>query len=180
MVARSGTWASVLTRAVSSLNKTPKPGVLHGAAPKEVRDDPAVHFMMLQDQEKSMKHNTALGDRRATALAQTDTFRAPLPGSTGKFKRSYQATYGDPLSVASVRGGTVTDTTGKQHALKSIKVIRANSSSAEQRLGVNDTLPNKKRQRGAAILAALQLVLDEEDGEEKRLSIARAAYLLKK
>ena len=81
--------------------------------------------------------------------------------------------------MASVRAGTVTDTVGKQHALKSIKVIPASSSSAEQRLGVNDTLPNKKRQRGAAILAALQLVLDEEDGEEKRLSIARAAYLLK-
>ena len=164
---------------MSSLNKTPKTGILHGAAPTEVRDDPAVHFMMLQDQEKNMKHNTALGDRRTTALSQTDTFRAPLPGSTGKFKRSFHATYGDPLSVASVKAGTVIDTGGKEHALKSIKVIPANSSSAEQRLGVNDTLPDKKRQRGAAIIAALQVVLDEEDGE-KKLSISKAAILLKK
>jgi transposase InsO family protein len=179
MVSSAGTWASVLTRAVAAANKTPKSGVLHGVAPKEVRDDPAVHFMLLQDQAKNMKHNKAVGERRTTALAQTDTFRAPVPGSTGKFKRSYQATYGEPLKVADVTAGTVLDTTGGRHALKSIKVIPVNSSSAGQRLGPNETLPNKKRHLGSTIIAALEDVLDDVEGDAKRLSIARAAYLVK-
>jgi hypothetical protein len=180
MVSSAGTWASVLTRAVAAMNKTPKTGLLHGVSPGEVRDgDPAVQFMLLQDQEKKMNHNTALGERRATALNQTGTFRAPVPGSTGKFKRSYQATYGEALTMADNKAGTVTDTTGKQHALKSIKVIPLNSSDAAQRLGPNETKPAKKRQLGSTIMAALEIVLDEEEGEEKKLSLARAAYLLK-
>jgi hypothetical protein len=164
---------------VASQNTTPKSGVLHGAAPKEVRDDPEVHFMLLGDEEKKMTHNKALGDRRTAALEQTKTFRAPLPGSTGKFKRSYQATYGEPLQAADVKAGTVTDTTGNRYPLKNIKVIPVNSSDAAQRLGPNETRPDKKRQQGSTILAALEFVLDEEDGDEKKLSIARAAYLLK-
>ena len=48
-----GTWASVLARAVEGINNTPKTGVLHGAAPKEVRDDDEVRFMLLQDQAKN-------------------------------------------------------------------------------------------------------------------------------
>ena len=87
MVSSAGTWASVLTRAVAAANKTPKSGVLHGAAPKEVRDDPAVHFMLLQDQEKNMNHNKAVGERRTTALAQTDTFPAAPGNSSGRTKR---------------------------------------------------------------------------------------------
>ena len=179
MVTRSGTWASVLARAVASQNDTPKAGVLHGAAPKEVRDDPEVHFMLLGDQEKKMTHNKELGERRTATLNQTDTFRAPLPGSTSKFKRSYQATYGEQLKVRTVEAGTVTDTAGGKHALKSIKVIPLNSSDAAQRLGPNETRPDKKRQLGATILAMLEVVLDDEDGDEKKLSLARAAYLMK-
>jgi hypothetical protein len=179
MVTRSGTWASVLPRAVASMNKSPKSGLLHGLAPEEVRDgDPAVQFMMLQDNEKKMNHNTALGERRTTALAQTDTFRAPLPGSTSKFKRSYQATYGEQLKVRTVEAGTVTDTAGGKHALKSIKVIPLNSSDAAQRLNPNETKADKKRQLGASIMAMLEVVLGEED-DEKKLSLARAAFLMK-
>ena len=58
-------------------------------------------------------------------------------------------------------------------------MIPVNSSSAEQRLGPNETLPDKKRQRGSAILAVLEEVLDDEEGDEKKLSISRAALLLK-
>jgi len=83
------------------------------------------------------------------------------------------------LKAADVKAGTVIDTAGGRHALKSIKVIPVNSSSADQRLGPNETLPDKKRQRGSAILAALENVLDDVEGDEKKLSIARAAYLLK-
>jgi hypothetical protein len=172
-----GTWASVLAKAVAGINKTPKPGVLHGAAPMEVRDNDDLRFMLLQDQAKNMKHNTALTTRRETAVENTGTFRAPLAESTGKFKRSYQATYGEPQQVASVSGGTVTDTKGGKHLLKTIKVIPANSSDAEQQFAPGQDKPAKKRLAGGAIIVALVKVLEEAEGGQ--MSISRAAALLK-
>ncbi len=112
IVTSGGSWVAALPRAVAAANNTPKTGVLHGAAPKDVRDDDDVRFMLLQDNAGKMKHNTALTERRTAALENTGSFRAPLPKRTGKFKRSYQATYGEAQQVASVRGSTVTDTQG--------------------------------------------------------------------
>ena len=177
MVAVGGTWVSNLPRALAGINNTPKPGVLHGAAPKEIRGDDERRFMLLQDQAQNMKHNTALGKRRTEKLQSTGVFRAPLPESTGKFKRSYHATYGEPLQMHSVTAGTVTDTAGNQHSLKSIKVIPANSSRVGQGLGPNEKGPEKKRQLGGAIITALVLLL--EDAEDGKLSISKAAQLLK-
>ena len=178
MVAVGGTWVSNLPRAVSGLNSTPKPGVLHGAAPKQVREDDTRSFMLLQDQSKNMDHNTALGARRVEKLESTGVFRAPLPEATGKFKRSYHATYGEPLQMTGeVKSGVVTDTTGKTHQLKSIKVIPANSSRVGQGLGPNEKGPEKKRQAGGAIIAMLITLL--EGSEEGKLSISTAAAQLK-
>ena len=94
MVAVGGTWVSDLPRAVSGMNNTPKPGVLHGAAPKQVREDDSRSFMLLQDQAKNMEHNKALTARRTSALEDTGQFRAPVPVGGNTFNRSYQATYG--------------------------------------------------------------------------------------
>ena len=172
-----GTWASVLARAVEGINNTPKSGVLHGAPPKAVRGDHEVRFMLLQDQAKNMQHNMALAAKRTAAVEDTGSFRAPLPESTGKFKRSYQATYGEPQQVASVRGGTVTNTRGDKYALKSIKVIPANSSAAQQQFAPGQDRPAKKRLAGAAIITALVGFLEESEGG--KMSISRAAALLK-
>ena len=124
-----------------------------------------------------MKHNTALTEKRTAALENTGTFKAPLPENTGKFKRSYHATYGEAQQVASVRGGTVTDTQGKKYPLKAIKVIPVDSSAAEQRLGPNEQGPEKKRQRGGAIITALVLLLEE--AEDQKLSLSKASSLLR-
>jgi transposase InsO family protein len=177
MVAVRGTWVSNLPRALAGINNTPKPGVLHGAAPKEIREDDQHKFLLLQDQAQNMKHNTALGKRRKEKLQSTGVFRAPLPESTGKFKRSYHATYGEPLQMADVTAGTVTDSTGNKHNLKSIKVIPANSSRVGVGLGANEKGPEKKRQLGGAIITMLAILL--EGAEEGRLSISRAAAQLK-
>ncbi len=172
-----GTWASVLARAVAGINNTPKSAVLHGAAPKEVRGNADVRFMLLQDQAKNMQHNAALTKRREASVEDTGSFRAPLPESTGKFKRSYQATYGEPRQVANVKGGTVTDTQGGKHALKSIKVIPANSSDAQQQFAPGQDRPAKKRLAGGAIITALTTLLEEEEGGQ--MSISKAAAKLK-
>ena len=178
MVAVGGTWVSNLPRAVSGMNSTPKPGVLHGAAPKQVRTDDERQFMLLQDQAKNMDHNTALGARRKEKLDSTGVFRAPLPEATSKFKRSFNVTYGEPLQMAGeVKAGVVTDTTGKTHQLKMIKVIPANSSRVGQGLGPNEKGPEKKRQLGGPIIAMLTTIL--EDAEGNRLSLATAAAQLK-
>ncbi len=169
-----GTWASVLPRAIAGINNTPKSAVLHGAAPKEVRGNVDVRFMLLQDQAKNMQHNMALTKRREASVEDTGSFRAPLPESTGKFKRSYQATYGEPRQVASVKGGTVTDTQGGKHALKSIKVIPANSSDAQQQFAPGQDRPAKKRLAGGAIITALTTLLEEEKGGQRRISKAAA------
>ena len=47
------TWVSELARTVNGFNNTPKSGILHGAAPKEVRGSEDIRFLLLQDQAKT-------------------------------------------------------------------------------------------------------------------------------
>ena len=56
----------VLPEAVKALNSYPK-DVLHGAAPRQIRTDPQVRFMLLEDQTKNAETNTKLtrGARRS-------------------------------------------------------------------------------------------------------------------
>jgi hypothetical protein len=170
------TWASELARVVNGLNKTPKTGVLHGAAPKEVRGNDNIRFMLLQDQAKNMKHNATLTASRTSALQDTGAFRAPVPATGNTFTRSYQASYGEKQQVASVKAGTVTDSRGTTHALKSIQVIPANSSEPQQPGGLAAVKPLRKRLAGASLAEVLLTLLRRDGGP---VSLARAATLLK-
>ena len=58
--------ADVLPRATSAYNNTPKQP-LHGGAPKEVRDDPQVKFMLLQDNARALQHNQTKTDKKAAS-----------------------------------------------------------------------------------------------------------------
>ena len=175
LAGRTGrSWPSLLQQAVGAINDTPKPGVLHGDAPSEVRDDDEVRFMLLQDQARALQHNKKLTARRQDNLEDAGGFRAPLPDSTSKFKRGFQATYGDVKQVANVRGSTVTDTEGKSHNLKQLKIVPATSSAAIPAV-VNTTAPARKRRLGAPILDALAQVLQ---GEEQ-LSLTKASGLMR-
>ncbi len=167
-------WPSLLQQAVSALNSTPKPGVLHGAAPTAVRKDPDIRFMLLQDQARALEHNKKLTAKRQDNLEDAGGFRAPLPDSTSKFKRGFQATYGDVKQVASVRGSTVTDTEGKSHNLKQLKIVPATSSAALP-AAVSTAGPAKKRRLGTPILDALAQVLQ---GEEQ-VSLTKASGLMR-
>ena len=57
------TWVDVLPEAVAALSSYPK-DVLHGAAPKDVRGDPQVKFMLPEDQAKNAETNTQLTRKR--------------------------------------------------------------------------------------------------------------------
>jgi hypothetical protein len=72
------TWPDLLQQAVSALNSTPKPGVLHGDSPAEVKDDPEVQFLLQQDQAKNFRHNARLTEQRQARLESDGAFRAPL------------------------------------------------------------------------------------------------------
>jgi len=140
-----------------------------------VKDDDEVRFQLLQQQAKNFKHNQKLTEERQAKLESTGTFRAPLPGSTSKFKRGFQATYDKPQQVRSVSGGIVTATDGSKHNLKQIRVVPADSSEATASFGENTAGPARKKQRGALILQALEDVLRGED----RVALSKAAQLMR-
>jgi hypothetical protein len=51
------TWPDLLQQAVSALNSMPKPGILHGDSPAEVKDDPEVQFLLQQDCDHVLQAN---------------------------------------------------------------------------------------------------------------------------
>ncbi len=161
-------WAVNLQDAVKALNNTPKPGVLHGAAPQDVREDPEVTFMLMQDQARAIETNAKNAERKTAALLQEGggTFRPQV--ALGKFKRNFQATYGDPKEVRSVQFGRVTATTGETYPLKQIKVVPVGAGAVQ-----TTTTPHARKLRagGNIILEALGRVLE---GEEK-MAISKAA-----
>ncbi len=169
------TWVSELARTVNGFNNTPKSGILHGAAPKEVRGSEDIRFLLLQDQAKNMEHNRALTARRTAAIQDSGSFRAPVKVVNNTFTRSYQATYGAKKEAANVKAGTVTDTQGVKHSLKSIQVIPANSSEpGPSQLAA--AKPVKKRIAGGNIAETLITILRRDGGP---MSLTRAATLLK-
>ena len=156
-------WAINLQAAVAALNGTPKPAVLHGDAPAEVKDNPKVTFMLMQDQARDLQHNKKVTETKAKAALE-NTFR-PQVGVT-KFKRNYQATYGDPKTTAKVENGRVTATTGETYPLKQIKIVPIGSTAVT----AATTHGRKMRDGGDLILQALQDIL--RDGEPMALSKA--------
>ena len=148
--------------------------MLHGESPDGVEDDPKVQFLLQQDQAKNFKHNAKLTERQQARLEADGAFRAPLPGSTKKFKRGFQATYGEVRRPQSVRGGIVTATDGTRHSLKQIRTVPVDSSRVNPSFGADTAGPARKRARGASIVDVLAELL-----QGGRLSLTKAAQLLR-
>ena len=86
-------WNEMIPKAVRSLNSTPKPQVLHGATPNEVKDTPEVHFMLQQDNANKLEHNQKLQDKRVEALAAAGgRFRAPI-NYRKQYKRIFEPNF---------------------------------------------------------------------------------------
>jgi len=158
-----------------SCNDTPK-GLLHGDAPKEVRSDPELKFMLLQDNARKFQANEKLKDKRVAALQESGgSFRAPLPEATSKFKRSFQPTFGPIMESRGVRGSTVTSQDGSKIDVKRIRIVPAESSAAQGRFGQNTAGPERKRQLAGGVIMRLQEILE---GREDALSLTKASELL--
>ena len=159
------TWGRNLQEAVAALNKTPKPEVLHGAAPVDVRDDPEVKFMLLQDQARGLKKNNDQTAAREAQLKTTGTFRAQE--AVTKFKRNFQATYSaEPKKVDTIHAGRVRTTTGESYPLKLIRVVPAGAGSVKD---FGSQKSRKISQGGGLILTALERVL--EGGEQMSMTM---------
>ena len=117
-------WSSRVDSVVANLNKTPKPEVLHGAAPNEIRTNSEARFLLQQDNAEKLQHNEALNKKRVTALEKAGgRFRAPLV-TRSSFKRGFTPSFGSMvLQSEGVVAGRVS-AGGKSYALKSIKAIK--------------------------------------------------------
>ncbi len=121
-----GNWSSLLARATGSMNDTPKPDVLHGESPNEVKDQPAVKMMLIEDNAKKIKHNDDLGKTRQKTLNKAgNAFRAPLKVNGKWTKRGFRATYGPVVRAADIENGWMTGLYNKRYDLESIKPVRA-------------------------------------------------------
>lgn len=169
------TWVDVLPKATAAYNKTPK-APLHGAAPKDVRDEPEVKFMLLQDNARKLQHNEQLKDKRVAALREAGAYREPLPEATSKFKRSFQPTYGPAKQPANISGSTVTAQDGSSVNVKRIRIVPAESSDAAARFGRNEAGPERKRLAAGPVIVRLREILQ---GREGALSLTRASALLR-
>ena len=108
------------------MNDTPKPEVLHGESPNEVKDQPAVQMMLLEDNAKKIKENDDLAKSRQRALNRAgNAFRAPLKIDKKWTKRGFRATYGPVVRAADIENGWVTGLDNKRYDFKSIKPVRA-------------------------------------------------------
>ena len=159
-------WAVNLPAARKALNSTPKPDVLHGAAPADRgRTDHEATFMLLQDQARAIQHNKRIMETKTKALTQGDGAFRPQIAIT-KFKRNYQATFGDPHQTRKVERGVVTSTTGEAFPLKTVKLVPAGAAA----VSAGTVHARKLRDGGADILQSLQDILS--DGEPMAMSKA--------
>ena len=167
-------WQDALKKAVASYNHSYH-STVHDA-PSDVRADPKVTFMNMQDNAKKLQHNQSLFDRRKVKLEQAGAFRAPLANSTKQFKRGYQATYGDATKVKEVHGSTVVGENGVSINLKRVLPVPEGSTTATGRLGeVNTTMADKKRAKTERVMRALYDFI----GDKEKVSLVAAGRHLR-
>ena len=120
-------------------------------------------FMNLVDNAQKLQHNQKIVEKMKSRLESVGAFRAPLPGSTAKFKRGYQATYGSVTKVKDIQGSTVIGENGVAIDIKRVQPVDEGSSTAVGRLGENTALANKKRDQTEDIMRALYDFLDNKE-----------------
>ena len=119
-----------------------------------------VIFMNLADNAEKLIHNQQIFEKRKTKLEQAGAFRAPLPGSTKKFKRGFQATYGAATNVKDIQGSQVIGENGVVIDMIRVLPVAQESTSAVGCFGENRALENKKRDQTEGIMRALYDYID--------------------
>ena len=121
-------WAELLPRVTEAYNRTVH-GSLIGRAPAEVYGDADLTFNLQLKAAHDIQRNSKLIEKRADRLKNLGAFRDEL-AQKNKFERAYQPRYGDTVRrVASVKGGTVVDETGKQFPTRHVLPVRPESTA---------------------------------------------------
>ena len=112
-------------------------------------------FTLMQDQARATQQNRRVSKTKAKAVQNSTKFRPQV--AITKFKRNYQATYGDPQQAAKVEHGRVTSTTGETFPLKTIKIVPVGAAA----VSAGTVHAIKLRDGGVLMLLTLQNILSD-------------------
>ena len=97
-------------------------------APKDVTDNPDVHFMVLQDNAEKFKHNNDMEEKRAMAVAKAGWYRPRKPLGNRFKRRIGELRYDPPVKLHAIRAGVLFDARGREELLKhALPVQRPNA-----------------------------------------------------
>ena len=124
-----GDWRTHLKQAVSAYNRSYHSAVL--GPPSKAQNDSVREFLIDENNADAMAHNEALTKKRIAAVQKTEHFRE----ATGA-KRSFNQAYGPKLHLESILpgGGYVMGSDNKEHLLKRILPVAANSAEPKGKL----------------------------------------------
>ena len=121
-------WAELLPGATQAYNRTVHSSLI-GRAPAEVYGNDDLTFKLRERAAQDIQKNSKLVEKRAERLQNLGAFRDELV-QKNKFERAYQPRYEDKVRrVASVKGGTVIDETGKAFPTRHVLAVRPESTA---------------------------------------------------
>jgi hypothetical protein len=154
MATQKGTWQQLLGKAVNAVNDTPKP-VLHHESPAEVKSNPEVKFMLLQDNASKIHDNIKLLNSRKDQLAAGGAMRAPV--NTKLFKKGTEATYGKVKQLREFDGSVAVAQDGTRIDVKHLKAVNENSTDVTARFGQGTSVKVAKQIKDSEVIVALTL-----------------------
>ena len=159
-----GNWTKFLRAAVSAYNSQYHSTVME--APEDVRMHDEVVFMNLKKNAEKIRHNSDLLEERKIKLEKLGAYRKPISTTVHKFKRNFQAAYGDKEIPASVKNTQVRATDGSEINIKMVMPVDKESSTAAPSFMQNTAILERKREKYWRIAHELWNWLGGEGGRQ--------------
>jgi hypothetical protein len=130
-------WDDALDPVVESYNNRPHSHTV--VPPSQVENSKTAEFRLLQKNAAGFVINRSQTNARTTQLKEAGAFRAYEPTP-----RSFDPRYGKAFNLKSVKGDVVTNTSGKEFALKQVQAVPRGSTEAIYKL-TDPTISRKAR-----------------------------------
>jgi Integrase core domain. len=167
-----GEWSDRVPQVVAAYNETPHE-TLHGEPPSDVRSSKVVQFLLTQDNARKIKGNQTLLEARKKTLEEAGGFRRPMGGLT-RFKRGFQASYGQVEQVDNVTGSLVKPTgDGEAIDVKRVLPVDKDTGSVQPGFALGEARTEAKRNK----VAALAMELFDWLGDEEKSMTSAARHL---
>jgi hypothetical protein len=131
-------WDDALDPVVESYNNRPHSHTV--VPPSQVENSKTAEFRLLQKNAAGFVINRSQTNARTTQLKEAGAFRAYEPTS----QRSFDPRYGKAFNLKSVKGDVVTNTSGKEFALKQVQAVPRGSTEPIGKL-TDPTISRKTR-----------------------------------